>query len=91
MPVVEVHGDEPEPHLAADIEELLAEDERVSEQGLQVHCRDRVVMVRGTVATRTRCDAIVEVLHERLPEHRIELDITVVAESLYEPVGEEHL
>jgi hypothetical protein len=89
--VVEVRGDDPNEHLAADLEELLAEDERISEQGLQVTVRPNAVLVRGTVATRDRRNAIVTVISSELPRHRIELDVTVLADEMQPPTSEEHL
>jgi hypothetical protein len=89
--MVDVHSDDPNEHLAADLEELLAEDERISEQGLQVTVRPGAVLVRGTVATRERRNAIVTAVAAQLPRHRIELDVTVLADEMHAPSGEEHL
>lgn len=89
--MVDIHGDDPNEHLAADLEELLAEDERISEQGLQVSVRPNVVLVRGTVATRERRNAIVTVISGELPRYRIELDVRVLADEMHAPTGEEHL
>jgi hypothetical protein len=87
--VVEIHRDEPDEHIAADLEELLAEDDRVNEQGVRVQVRNGVVMVRGTVATRNRRDAILALLGEQLPDTPVELDVAVLAEELHPPSGEE--
>ena len=80
------HDDLPE-HLAADLRELLAEDSRVSEQGLDVRVDDDSVTVDGTVATDARRLAIEAVLAERLPGRRIDNRVTVVA--MDEPPGAE--
>jgi osmotically-inducible protein OsmY len=80
--------DAPE-HLAADIEELLAEDPRVSAQGLDVQVRGEDVTVRGEVATAAQRDGIAVVLAERAPGCRPAVDVRVVGSEVVETPGAE--
>ena len=74
---MELHRDDPPEHLAADIAELLATDERVTELGLQVSVDSDAVAVEGTVATDERRDAITAVLAEHLPDRRVDNRVQV--------------
>ena len=74
---MELHRDDPPEHLAADIAELLAEDERVNELGLQVSLRGDAVVIDGTVATDERRDAITAVVREQLPDRRVDNRVQV--------------
>jgi len=50
--------------------DALREDGRVAELGLRVAIEDEHhVVVRGSVSTQARCDAIVEVVREVLVQH----------------------
>lgn len=88
---MEIHENDQPEHLGADLEELLAEDPRVSEQGLQVTAEDSVVLVEGTVGTQERRDAVTEVLAERLAGWRIDNRLTVLAAEMDAPGPAEHL
>ncbi len=58
---------EPADYLVGHVEEALACDERVNEQGLHVTIQGQRVFVDGTVSTRERFDAVGEVVGELLP------------------------
>jgi hypothetical protein len=90
---MEIHRDDPPEHLGADLEELLAEDQRVSEQGLRVTARpgERVVEVRGTIATAERRDAVGEVLAEHLPGWQVVNQVDVLASDLAAPASAERV
>lgn len=88
---MDIHEDDQPEHLGADLEELLAEDPRVSEQGLQVTADRPVVVVEGTIATAERRDAVTQVLAERLAGWRIDNRITVLAAEMDAPGPAEHL
>ena len=75
---MEIHRDDLPEHLAADLRELLAEDPRVSEQGLHVRVEDDCVTVAGVVATEARRAAVEQLLAERVPGRRIDNRVTVV-------------
>ena len=76
---MELHRDDPPEHLAADIAELLAEDPRVNELGLQVSVDDASVTVGGTVATEERRDAITLVVAEHLPDRTVDNRVEVAS------------
>jgi hypothetical protein len=76
---MEIRRDDLPEHLAADLRELLAEDSRVSEQGLDVTVDDDCVTVQGVVATDERRRAVGSVLAERLPGRRIDNRVSVMA------------
>ena len=76
---MELHRDDPPEHLAADIAELLAEDPRVNELGLQVSVDDASVTVGGTVATEERRDAISLVVTEHLPDRTVDNRVEVAS------------
>jgi hypothetical protein len=59
--------DEPVDYLVGHVEEALACDERVNEQGLHVTIQQHRVFVDGTVSTRARFDAVAIVVNELLP------------------------
>lgn len=88
---MEIHRDDPPEHLGADLEELLAEDPRVNEQGLHVTVGDGAAVVRGAVATEARRDAIGQVLAEQLPGWRVDNQVEVLAADLAAPARAERL
>ena len=86
---MEIRRDDLPDHLAADLAELLIEDPRVAEQGVQVVVEGTTVVVTGTVATEERRAAIARVVRERLPDHDVENRVEVIA--LAEPPTTERL
>lgn len=60
-------ADEPVDYLVGHVEEALARDERVNEQGLHVTIKPGHVFVDGTVSTRARHKAVATVVAELLP------------------------
>jgi hypothetical protein len=58
---------EPADYLIGHVEEALACDERVNEQGLHVTIQNDHVFVDGTVSTKARFDAVADVVGELLP------------------------
>ncbi len=55
-------------YLGAHLEEALATDGRVAEQGLHVAVDGVVLVVTGTVSTPERCSAIDVVARETVPD-----------------------
>ena len=86
-----VRPDDAPEHMAAEVEEALAEDPRVSEQGLRVRIRDGVVEVHGIISTAPQLDGVREVVAELLPQHHLELDVRVAGEDVTETGGSERL
>lgn len=67
MPHDALDADAPVDYLIGHIEEALACDPRVNENGLHVTINAQRVFVDGTVSTRERFDAVDVVVHELLP------------------------
>jgi len=67
-------------YLATHLEEALAEDVRVAEQGLRVQVAGAHVVVSGTVSDPQRQEAVAEVLGEMVGERAL-VDLTEVAGS----------
>lgn len=67
----------PADYLVAHIEDALARDERVCEQGLHVAVDGRVVTVSGVVSTEERQASIPEVVSELVPDFEIRNKATV--------------
>ncbi len=67
-------------YLAAHLEEALAEDVRVAEQGLRVQVAGAQVVVSGTVSDPQRQEAVADVLGEMVGERAL-VDLTEVAGS----------
>ena len=67
-------------YLGAHLEEALAEDGRVAEQGLHVQVTGDRVVVSGTVSDPERKRAVAEVLRDRVGERTL-VDLTDVAGS----------
>jgi hypothetical protein len=66
-------------YLGAHLEETLATDPRVSEQGLHVEADAGVLVVRGTVSTPERLAAIDAVARESVPGVAVRNAVEVVA------------
>jgi osmotically-inducible protein OsmY len=82
------HPDVPE-YLAGHIHETLAEDPRVSEQGISVSVTPGNIFLTGIVSTDERREAISVVARELAPDHRIHNQVTVG--TFPEPTGQEVL
>jgi osmotically-inducible protein OsmY len=76
----------PPDYLVGHVEEALACDPRVNEQGLHVAITPGKVFVTGTVSTRERFDAVAEVVGELLPDFALHNEATVAD---YPELGEE--
>jgi hypothetical protein len=59
--------DGPVDYLVGHVEEALACDPRVSEPGLHVRITGGRVFIDGSVSTKTRFDAVADVVRELLP------------------------
>lgn len=76
----------PSDYLVGHVEEALACDSRVNEQGLHVAIAAGKVFVTGTVSTRERFAAVAEVVGELLPDFDLHNEATVAD---YPEMGEE--
>ena len=76
-------GSPPE-YLVGHIEDALARDPRVNEQGIHVGLTETTVVVTGTVTSAAHKQNIPGVVSELLPDHRVD-DRTTVAD--YEEDG----
>ena len=76
-------------YLVGHLEDALARDPRVSEQGLHVAIAARKVFVTGTVSTPDRHRAVDEVVTELVPEFEVHNEATVA--DYPELSQEEHL
>jgi hypothetical protein len=77
-------------YVVGHVEEALACDPRVNEQGLHVAVADGRVVVTGTVSTPGRRHAIAEIVDELLPGHELRNEVTV-SSDYPEPAEMEHL
>jgi osmotically-inducible protein OsmY len=77
-------------YLVGHIEDALIRDPRVNEQGLHVSIAGDRVFVTGTVSTKQRREAVVDVVRELLPECQLRNEVTV-STDYPEPSDEEHL
>lgn len=76
-------------YVEGHLHQRLAEDPRVSEQGISVTCTDGVIHLTGVVVTAERRDAISVVAAEYAGDHELHNDVVVGA--FPEPTGEEAL
>jgi osmotically-inducible protein OsmY len=67
----------PTDYLVGHVEEALACDPRVNEQGLHVNVVGKRVFVTGTVSTKGRRDALESVVGEVLPGYEVRNEVTV--------------
>lgn len=81
----------PPAYLVGHVEDALARDPRVSEQGLHVAIAARTVVVTGTVSTPDRHRAVHEVVTELLPDFELHNQATVADYPEPEQPDEEHL
>ncbi|WP_308222471.1 BON domain-containing protein [Frankia sp. AgB32] len=72
---------EADEYLAGDLHELLAEDPRVAELGLEVAVREGYVLVEGEVATDARRRAVAQVIAEAAPGHPVRNDVTITGRT----------
>ena len=79
----------PSDYLVGHVEDALARDPRVSEQGLHVAIAARKVFVTGTVSTPDRHHAVDDVVRELLPDFELHNEATVA--DYPEAADEEHL
>jgi hypothetical protein len=63
--------------LEAEIQRLLAEDDRIAEQGVTVHRRENVLMLGGEVESAQRRDEICRQLTAHYPDLEIACDIGI--------------
>jgi len=64
--------------LEAEIQRLLAEHDRVAEQGVTVQRRENVLVLSGEVESEHRRDEIVRRVHELVPDVPISCDIGII-------------
>lgn len=69
--------DPPDAYLIGHLQEALATDPRVAEQGLDVHVAGGTVVITGQVATTERRNAVSVVAAELLPDHRLRNQVVV--------------
>ncbi len=72
---------EADEYLAGDLHELLAEDPRVAELGLDVAVREGYILVEGEVATDARRQAVAQVIAEAAPGRPVRNDITITGRT----------
>ncbi|GIF08630.1 hypothetical protein [Actinoplanes siamensis] len=63
--------------LEADIQRLLAEHDRIAEQGVTVHQRENVLILGGEVESAQRRDEICRQIAARYPDLEIACDIGI--------------
>jgi hypothetical protein len=63
--------------LEAEIQRLLAEHDRIAEQGITIHRRDRLLVLGGEVESARRRDEICRQITEHFPEVEIACDIGI--------------
>jgi hypothetical protein len=63
--------------LEAEIQRLLAEDDRIAEQGVTVHRRENVLMLGGEVESAQRRDEICRQITAHYPDLEIACDIGI--------------
>ncbi len=80
MPLEPLDVNEPVDYLVGHVEEALACDERVNEQGLHVTIQGGRVFVDGTVSTQGRFDAVAVVVNELLPDHAVVNQATILSD-----------
>lgn len=85
-------GNSPAEYLVGHVEDALARDPRVNEQGLHVELTgsvtEQTAVVSGTVTSAAHKQNIAEVVSELLPDHRVE-DCTTVADYSEDGEAEE--
>ncbi|MBG0567664.1 hypothetical protein [Actinoplanes aureus] len=64
-------------NLEAEIQRLLTEDDRISEQGITVQRRENLVVLGGEVESAQRRDEICRQVTTRFPEIEITCDIGI--------------
>lgn len=63
--------------LAAEIQRLLTEHDRIAEQGITVQCRNHQVVLGGEVESAQRRDEICRQISEHFPDVEIACDIGI--------------
>ena len=64
-------------YLEAKIQRLLAEDDRIGEQGITVHRREHLVVLNGEVESAQRRDEICRQITANFPDVQITCDIGI--------------
>jgi hypothetical protein len=77
-----------EENLEAEIQRLLAEDDRVAEQGITVHRREHLVVLDGEVESTERRDEICRRITARFPGVAIVCDIGITRTTMPAEVEE---
>lgn len=90
MPYEPLDPDGPVDYLIGHLEEALACDPRVSENGLHVTISARRVFIDGTVSTKARFDAVGAVVNELLPDWTV-CNQAAIADGFPEPTETEAL
>jgi hypothetical protein len=65
-------------YVEAEIQRLLAEDGKVAEQGITVHCREHTLVLSGEVESAQRRQEICQQITAHFPDVEIACDIGVV-------------
>ncbi|MGC9670394.1 hypothetical protein ACNTMW_28105 [Planosporangium sp. 12N6] len=74
----------PDPYQEGELQRVLTEDERVSEQGIRVsHLEERTFVLTGEVTSPKRKEVIEQVVAERFPGLTVKSDIGVT--RVHEP------
>jgi hypothetical protein len=74
--------------LEAEIQRLLAEDDRIAEQGVTVQRRENVLVLSGEVESRERRDEICRQLTAHYPDLEIACDIGITRTQAPDEVEE---
>lgn len=73
------------------LERILIDDERTHELGVQVLALGDRIVAHGEVASEERRQRVLEVLREAAPDCRVEDQLTLSAEPVEHPSGQESL
>lgn len=75
-------------YLEAEIQRLLAEDDRVAEQGITVRRREQSLVLGGEVESPERRDEICRRVSDRFPDVEVACDIGITRTSVPADVEE---
>jgi polyhydroxyalkanoate synthesis regulator phasin len=73
------------------LERVLIDDDRTHELGVQVLAVGDRIVAHGEVASEERRQRVLEVLREAAPDHQVEDQLTLSAEPVERPSGQETL
>jgi hypothetical protein len=68
-----------DPYLLAHLRRLCAEDEEITELGIELLEEDNTIVLRGQVTSEVRRDRIVQRVTAALPEHPVRNEIVVAS------------